>query len=109
MQNPRNVTDYTASWHYNRYKVRIDRNHKTMYIVLTDSKHNTDKGLRPTKYDILACLQKYDVGTFEDFCATFGHSVGSLESLKLHKDVVREYENVVRLFGDVLDELCEIC
>lgn len=27
----------------------------------------------PTEYDILACLQKYPVGTYEDFCDEFGY------------------------------------
>src|SRR5690606_35215363 len=29
------------------------------------------KGTPPTAYDVLACLQKYDVGSFEDFCSGF--------------------------------------
>ena len=27
----------------------------------------------PDEYDVLACLVKYDVGTFEDFCLEFGY------------------------------------
>jgi len=32
----------------------------------------------PTLYSVLACLQKYDVGTFEDFCNEFGYDTDNI-------------------------------
>lgn len=62
----------------------------------------------PTMYDVLSCLQKYDVGTFENFCDEFGYDTDSRSAERVYKDVVREWKAVERLFGDVLEELQEI-
>jgi hypothetical protein len=72
----------------------------------------------PSLYDILACLTKYDCGTFEDFCNEFGYEVHNdfytghnKESMKIYKAVCREYKAVCRLFGDsdeCFNALCEI-
>lgn len=62
----------------------------------------------PTMYDILACLQKYDVGSFEDFCSEFGYDTDSRTAEKTYKAVCKEFEAVDRLFSDVIEELSEI-
>lgn len=76
----------------------------------------------PTMYDILTCLTKYDVGSYEDFCDNFGYdkffdkidhcdygiSFRNKESYKTYKAVCKEFEAVYRLFGDIIDQLQEI-
>ena len=57
----------------------------------------------PTLYDVLACLQKYEVGTFEDFCDEFGYDNDSRNALKTYKAVVKEYDKMCSLFNN--DEL----
>ncbi len=67
------------------------------------------KGQAPTSYDVLACLQKYDVGTFEDFCGEFGYDTDSKTAEKTYKAVVNEYTNVCKLFTDAeIEQLQEI-
>ena len=80
-------------------------------------------GKEPTAYDVLACVTKYDVGTFEEFCDEFGYEEYSenyvldlfyngdarnKESLKIYNDVKKEFHNVWRMFGDYIEQLCEI-
>lgn len=69
----------------------------------------------PSMYDVLACLQKYDVGSFEDFCDEFGYDLyndsytgKNKNSLKIYNAVCKEFDAVDRLFSDILDELQEI-
>lgn len=63
----------------------------------------------PTMYDVLACLQKYDVGTFEDFCREFGYDQDSRTAERVYKAVQREYKNIKRLFSsEELELLAEI-
>lgn len=69
----------------------------------------------PTLYDVLACLQKYDVGSFVDFCREFGYSgydqyTGRIDkqSLKIYNAVVKEYEGMQRLFNSEELELLQI-
>lgn len=52
----------------------------------------------PTLYSVLSCLQKYDVGTFEDFCDNFGYDQDSRTAERIYKAVVKEFEAMQRLF-----------
>jgi hypothetical protein len=64
---------------------------------------------KPTNYDILACLQKYDVGSFEDFCDNYGYDNDSRKAEKTYKAVCKEFEGMERLFSpDELEILSEI-
>lgn len=81
----------------------------------SDSVSNMNNHLEPTIYDVLACLQCYEVGDFKDFCNEFGYEMyndydGRLnkESKKIYNAVVKEYYNVRRMFDDCIDELAEI-
>lgn len=65
--------------------------------------------IAPTLYDVLACLQKYDVGTFEDFCNEFGYDTDSRTAKKTYKAVVKEYDKMCSLFNnEELEVLTEI-
>ena len=63
---------------------------------------------KPTMYDILSCLTKYDPGTLNDFCSNFGYDSDSIKARGIYFAVQEEWEGVRGLFGDVLDELSEI-
>lgn len=63
---------------------------------------------QPTTYDLLCCLTKYEIDTFEDFCAEYGYNPDSINALKTFKAVKREFNGVNRLFGDILPQLQEI-
>lgn len=52
----------------------------------------------PHIYDVLACLQKVDPGTFEDFCADFGYDTDSRKALATYDAVKKEYEGFTALF-----------
>ena len=53
---------------------------------------------QPTPYDVLACLQKYDVGSFEDFCGEFGYNIDSSQAEKIYKAVCKEYDKLCSIF-----------
>jgi hypothetical protein len=66
-------------------------------------------GEEPTMYDILTCMQKYEIGTFDNFCGDFGYDNDSIKAHKVYKAVVREYKNMLRVFGEtILNEMQEI-
>lgn len=62
----------------------------------------------PDLYSVLACLTKYDPGTFENFCGDFGYNTDSRNAEKTYKAVCKEFAAVERLFSDILPELSEI-
>lgn len=62
----------------------------------------------PDEYDILACLQKYDPGTFENFCGEFGYDGRKPKRLiRLYKAVLNEWYNVAMLWNDNEIELLQ--
>ena len=61
----------------------------------------------PTAYDVLACLQKYDIGTFEDFCSEFGYDTDSRSALKTYEACKEEFTNLQTLFTDSEIELLQ--
>lgn len=80
-----------------------------MGAVLQENKHKA-----PSLYDVLACLQKYDVGTLEDFCREFGYFKHERTSKRLYKAVCKEYASLCRLFPEdqdteVWESLQNIC
>jgi hypothetical protein len=88
------------------FKCRLSRKGKSYSFTFGQSINNGDK--EPELYDVLACLQKYDPGTFENFCSDFGYNSDSRKSEKIYKAVCKEWKGVERLFSDILDELQEI-
>lgn len=67
---------------------------------------------KPTMYDVLSCLQKYDVGEFDDFCKEFGYTFTCVleysRAKKIHRGCQKEYKAVMRLFSDCINEIQEI-
>lgn len=53
----------------------------------------------PSAYLILSAVQKYDVGTFENFCADFGYDTDSRTAEKTYHAVVNEYTHLCTLFS----------
>ena len=91
------------------YKVTIKRNKKQFSLNFGQSLINSDHGnTPPTEYGILAHITKYDPEDFENFCSEYGYDTDSKKAEKIYKAVEREYNNVYRLFSDVMEELQEI-
>ncbi len=65
--------------------------------------------IAPTAYDVLACLTKYNPGSFENFCSEFGYDTDSRKAEKTYNAVKEEYMNVCSLFNDTeIEALQEI-
>jgi len=60
-------------------------------------------------YDVLACLEKYRHGSFNEFCREFGYSNDSISAQKTYFACQEEYEKVCKLFTrEQIKELREI-
>lgn len=53
---------------------------------------------KPTPYDVLACLEKYEPGTFHDFCYNYGYDTDSRKAYKIYKAVRKAWKNIELLF-----------
>lgn len=67
------------------------------------------KEARPDCYDVLACLTKYDPGTFEDFCSEYGYDEDSRTAERIYIAVQNEFANLKRIFDpEQLEAMREI-
>ena len=86
------------------FKLKLSRNKKSFTFKYGQSIAQGSE--EPNMYDVLACLTKYDPDTFENFCSDFGYDY--YDGKKVYKLVCKEWENVDKLFGDIIEELQEI-
>lgn len=96
-----------------KYRVTITTPQGKTSFFFWDSIYNFQNNIIPTEYDILACLQKYDVGTFDDFVNEFGYAIeytkNYLNAKRIYKMTCKEYENLCRIFTpEQMEELREI-
>lgn len=120
-QGEMNLTFWDSAHNTEIYNMTLSeyakKRFKCQYEYLTYSyKNKASRELKikkseavPTTYDILACLQKYDVGTFEEFCSEFGYDEDSKTADKIYIAVIKEYKQLERIFTtQQIDELREI-
>lgn len=95
------------------YRVTITTPLGRMWVKFWNSVDHTQKNIAPTEYDILACLQKYDVGTFDDFVSAYGYETEEPKDLsrakRIYNGCVKEYESICRCFTDEqIEQMSEI-
>lgn len=112
-------TTFAASFKTHDYYFSGDKETRDIYnVTLKNGSHRyrftfgqsiSNQGTAPTAYDVLACIEKYPVYDFADFCANYGYDEDSRSAFKTYKAVKREWENVNKLFTeDQLELLREI-
>lgn len=62
----------------------------------------------PSAYDVLACIEKSEPMTFEEFCDNYGYNSDSIADEKTYKAVLDQQIHINRIFADCMDELQEI-
>ena len=93
----------------NFYSVLLENSRGQYTFTFWDSAYNTRKNIKPTCYDILACVTKYDPGIFEDFCSAYGYDSDSISAFKTYVEVQKEYKGISRLFTEEqMEQLREI-
>ncbi len=103
-------TDWDERDLRNLYDVTIITPRGSMPLRFWDSLYNTKQGIAtPSAYDVLACLTKYDCGSFDTFCAEFGYNDDSLRAMRTYLACCDEYRNLCRIFtAEQMKELREI-
>lgn len=100
---------------HNTFNCILSTNKGSMSFNFYDSIVNTNKAkiVYPSSYDILSCLQTYDVGTMDEFMGEFGYEIKSAKDMTNFIDtynaVVKEYNDLKRcLTEEQIEELSEI-
>ena len=63
----------------------------------------TREAIKPTAYDILACLDVLYSDTFDDFCSDFGYDTDSIKAEKIYKSMQEQDRALRKLF--TMDEI----
>ena len=82
----------------NIYKVTLENKRGTYIYKFGDSINNFEKCLKPTAYDVLACLTTYDPDTFKEFCSSYGYKITEVKPKIIYERVVKEYEGLTQIF-----------
>ena len=92
------------------YRVTISRGNRSFSFNFGQSLINSGSGeISPDSYDILSCLQKNEIGDFQDFCNEFGYDTDSIKANKIFKAVAKEWDNVQKIWTDAeINQLQEI-
>ena len=97
-------------WYRWKYSCKLRRGHKTYTFPFFDSAANYEENKRPSKYDILACLDTYDyIYRLEDFASEFGYDMEDKETKRTYNACMRQSKKLHGLFTDEeLEMLSEI-
>lgn len=99
---------------HNRYKITVTRKGTSgnkFSFTFWDSISNTEKGLEPTDYDILATIssESTQYRDFKEFCSEMGYSDDSINALYTWKAYKRQSNRINRFFtSEELKQLQEI-
>jgi hypothetical protein len=100
------LPEFTTKGKFDRIKFIAWHNIERFRLTPIDEIIN---GIPPNEYDVLACLTKYDPGTFECFCDEFGYDTDSKKAEKTYNAVKDEYLNLCTLFSpSEMEEMQEI-
>ena len=99
------IEQYARKYLHRRLKDMTYREKNKAYAELAKMRKKT----RPNCYDVLACLTKYDPGTFENFCAEYGYYEDSRTAERVYIAVQNEFANLKRIFDpEQLEAMREI-
>ena len=106
--------DNKATGNRYKYRITIKRNGKSYQFPFYDSINNYITNKRPNKYDVLLCIEKYEIyGDVWDFAEEYGYNISDHESYnnvqRIYNACKTQYNKLLRLFGeDGMNDLQEI-
>ena len=109
--------DFWDSVHYTKISLmKVETYFEKRYHIPWSEAHYKEKVMaikdldklkseaKPTEYDILACLTKYDPGTMNDFFSEMGYEVHDADDifcfLNTYNAVVKEYRDLCKIFTE---------
>lgn len=116
------VPDWDDNALHDTYLVMVERDGKKWRYEFHDSVYKTRQNkerihcgksrIKPSAYDVLSCVEKYDVGSIDNFMDEFGYEIHKWADVKkierIYAAVCDEVHHVQELFGDVIDEFAEV-
>ena len=57
----------------------------------------TEEHKKPSNYDVISCLEWYEIYDFEDFCFTFGYDTDSIKALNTYLACQKQQKELFNL------------
>jgi hypothetical protein len=80
------------------YNITILRDKRKMVFTFGQSLAN--KGVKPSFYDILTCLEKSEFQDFNDFCLNLGYDNDSIKALEIFEAYKKQLQDLQKLYND---------
>ena len=80
-----------------------------MEFTFGQSLRLSENMIPPTAYEILSCIEKEEHESFESFCDEYGYDPDSRKAEKIFHACQKQAKEVNEIFGDVMEQLQEIC
>jgi hypothetical protein len=114
--SPRRVGAKCPQWcdgkqhiHGDRYIIEFTRGGTKLTIEFWNSWIDRNAGKDPEAYDVIACMEKSDPGTFEDWCADLGYDTDPRKSEKTWRACVNQWLKVRAFFtAEEIEQLQEV-
>lgn len=91
------------------YKCVFSRGDDNLVIEFGQSIVNSGKGIPPTAYDVITCMEKYDPEDFDFWCDNLGFDNDSRRAERIYKLCVKQWRQVSGFFTEEeLEELREV-
>jgi len=87
------------------YNITISRDKRKMVFTFGQSLAN--KGVKPSFYDVLTCLEKSEYQDFNDFCLNFGYDNDSIKALEIFEACKKQYQDLQKIYSDFEIEILQ--
>lgn len=104
----------TCNWDkenlHDYYKVTLTRGNKTITFDYFASIINTEEHKKPSNYDVVSCLEWYEIYDFEDFCLNFGYDTDSIKALNTYLECQKQQKELFNIIPEenIKEEIREI-
>lgn len=85
---------------HNQYKIILKRGNKQMQYDFWDSLNNTESNEKPTIYDVIACLEWYEIFDFEDFCLDYGYDIDNISAFNIYKEYKKQQKQLFEIIPE---------
>lgn len=85
---------------HNQYKIILERGKQQMQFDYWDSLYNTKENKKPSTYDVIACLEWYEIYDFEDFCQNFGYDTDSMKAFNIYTECQKQQKELFALIPE---------
>lgn len=94
----------TCNWDkdnlHDYYKITLKRNNKEMNFDYYSSIIDTEKHIKPSNYDVLSCLEWYEIYDFEDFYFNYGYDTDSIKALETYLKCQKQQKELFNIIPE---------